>query len=240
MLPFSTHKKRMLSVLTGCIITLSLTITAQPSVTKIFSLQDGNIQPRINCLIQSSKGYLLAGTSNGFFLFNGNQFEKIEIDSAVQSVEVTALCEVKPGEVWLGFQNGSLAEYKNFYAPELKFEEGRFGKAITKIVADKSGKIWCSTAGEGVYLFNGKHWINFSEDDGMSDAYVYDMALTGNTGIVCGTDDGVNALIFSNNKKSVRTAGNKNPSLDKIIRRIIPAAGNTYLAGTQSWNLGVF
>ncbi|CAN5493142.1 hypothetical protein BH10BAC3_BH10BAC3_30700 [soil metagenome] len=240
MLPFFAHKKTIFQLLLCCIILLSTNICAQPSVTKIFSLHDGNIQPRINCLIQTLKGYLLAGTSNGLFLFNGTQFEKIEIDSAVQSLEVTALCEVKPGEIWLGFQNGALAKYKNFFATELKFEEGRFGKPITKILVDTEGKIWCSTAGEGVYLYNGKHWINFSEDDGMSDAYVYDMALAGNTGVVCGTDDGVNALAYSNSKKSIRTASNRNPSLDKIIRRIMPAVNDTYLAGTQSWNLGLF
>lgn len=106
------------------------------------------------------------------------------------------------GNTWLGFQNGALGKLANRKVERLSFEEGKFGKTVTRILADSSGNIWCGTAGEGLYCFTAKkHWVNFNTDDGMSDAYVYDIALAGKNSVVCGTDDGVNYCAWNGTKK---------------------------------------
>jgi ligand-binding sensor domain-containing protein len=227
-------------LLFACSFFIRVVLMAQPVISKTFFIHLGNLQPRINCIIESSNGNFLTGTSSGLFLFNGSEFEEVLADSALLSKDVTALCEVRPGVVWMGFQNGSLAIYKNRIISRQNFEEGDFKKPVTKIFADDHKNIWCSTAGEGVYVYNGRKWINFNQDDGMSDNYVYDMAVAGKSAVVCGTDDGVNFLSLQGGKKTVRYAHDSSKSIDKIIRRIIPAGNQTFFAGTQSAFTGFF
>ncbi|MES2778107.1 MAG: two-component regulator propeller domain-containing protein [Bacteroidota bacterium] len=223
-------------------------IRAQPAGARTFTLQDGSLSPKINCLIQSSQGYLLLGSANGLFRFNGLVFEKIPLDTFIGSQNITAICQVKPGEIWLGFQNGALGLLTNRSVARLSFEEGKPAKAITKILADSSGNIWCGTAGEGLYCHKNRRWVNFNLDDGMSDAYVYDIALAGKNGVVCGTDDGVNFCGWKDDKKEVRVSKNTAKPLDKIIRRVLAYRKNSYrneaypayLAGTQDYITGLF
>jgi ligand-binding sensor domain-containing protein len=122
----------------------------------------------------------------------------------------------------------------------LHFEEGRFGKGINKIIADSAGNVWCGTAGEGLYCYRKKHWTNFNIDDGMSDAYVYDLALAGKEAVVCGTDDGVNLCSWNGDKKAVRISTDTSKPLDKIIRRVMPLDNSSFIAGTQDLVVGSF
>ena len=221
---------------------------AQSAGIKIFTLQDGSIAPRINCIIQHSNGGLLLGTSAGLFYFNGISFEKIPLDTANASTQITALAEVNKNEVWLGFQNGSIAAFKNNAVKKLVFEEGQFGKAIAKIIKDSAGRIWCGTAGEGLYCYYNRRWINIAADNGLCDDYVYDLTMVSNTEILVATDNGIDKISWpAGANRSIRHFGpyehvivpGNNTIIaprykDPIVRKIYKQKTQSFLATQDS------
>lgn len=75
-----------IAILLSCFL-----VNAQPAGVRKFSLQDGNIAPKINSMVQNANGYLLLGTTNGLFRFNGLHFDKIPVDTFIGSHNVTAV-----------------------------------------------------------------------------------------------------------------------------------------------------
>ena len=57
---------------------------------------------------------------------------------------------------------------------------------------DKSGNIWFASNGDGIYLFNGKNFRNYREEDGLDNNIVYSILEDNNGNIWVGTKTGLN------------------------------------------------
>ena len=73
---------------------------------------------------------------------------------------VTRMIEDKNGNLWLG-GDGGLSRYvgKSFTS----FKDDLFNPWIWAILEDKTGNVWVGTRQTGLYLFDGKKFINYSE-----------------------------------------------------------------------------
>ncbi|MBX3163362.1 MAG: hypothetical protein KF900_02685 [Bacteroidetes bacterium] len=72
---------------------------------------------------------------------------------------------------------------------------------ISTIVEDMKGNIWVATAGEGVYCYNGKTFINFTANDGLITNDVYSIMEDKEGNLWFGTTNGVsvyNGASFTN------------------------------------------
>jgi ligand-binding sensor domain-containing protein len=74
--------------------------------------------------------------------------------------EVTRIIEDKKGNIWFGASDG-LRHYdgKTF----TYFKEGLINPWIWEILEDKTGNLWVGTREKGLYLFDGKTFINYSD-----------------------------------------------------------------------------
>lgn len=73
--------------------------------------------------------------------------------------------------------------------------------SINSIIEDRNGNIWAATMGEGVYLYDGKSFVNFTVKDGLPTNLVYTMMEDKEGNIWFGTTDGVsryNGKSFTN------------------------------------------
>lgn len=191
---------------------------AQSTGKRIFAINgtEGD-EPKILTLYQNRQGYIFAGTTKGLYRFDGVEFYKYQEATDAPSA-ITAIGEVYNNQLWLGFDDGHLAVLQNNRIEPLLFEEGSPKKPIRKILFDKKGIVWLATAGEGIYYLRNKRMYNINEDDGLSDNYVYDIAITKDGFIKAATDRGLNIVSIENEKKDIKVFSSKDGLPDNILR----------------------
>ena len=221
-------------IITLFFLLLTLSVFAQNNGKRIFTINgpEGD-EPKILSLYQNKQGFILIGTTKGLYNFDGTEFNKYSADAKNVSGAVTAIREINKDELWLGFEDGSLAKVEHDHIKPLVFEEGNPKKAIKKIVEDKAGIIWIATAGEGVYYLKDKHMYNINEDDGLSDNYVYDISPSNDGTIRATTDRGLNIISLTGNKKSIKVFSSKDGLPDNILRCIFPIPQSAFWLGMQ-------
>lgn len=62
---------------------------------------------------------------------------------------------------------------------------------VHAMIQDRHGDLWFATTGEGVYRYNGKGFVQYTQEDGLGSNCVYSMIEDSNGAIWFGTDKGV-------------------------------------------------
>lgn len=187
----------------------------------------------IHQLYQDNKGYIVVASSSGLYRFDGLNFQRYQQDKNVPD-DVTAICETGDGHTWLGFSNGKLGLLQHNRIVLQDPEEGLPARSIKKIASDSAGVIWIATAGEGLYYFSGNRFYNVNTDDGLSDNYVYDLAVDGD-GVYAGTDRGVSRVRLQSGNKQVRNFTSREGLPDNIIRALWPVTGERSATHSCFW-----
>src|SRR4051812_35791389 len=84
-------------------------------------------------------------------------------------------------------------EFKINHAPEEKLLKPPgigAGANIHCAIRDKAGKLWFGTTGAGVYMYDGKVFVNFTEKDGLSSNFVWCISEDTSGTLWFGTGDG--------------------------------------------------
>ncbi len=212
--------------------------TSIAQIAPVFQLTYNGTQPSINQLYQSKSGYILVATTNGLFKFDGIGFHRYSQQQQVPN-NITAICELSNGTIWLGYENGNLALLHNNTIVLQTPQEGFPKVAIKKIIQDKHGKVWMATAGEGIYYFNNQRFFNLNTDDGLSDDYVYDLAVDEASIVAC-TDRGLNTISINNPKAKISTFTSAQGLKDNIVKCIVPKAKKEYWISMQEAGLGTY
>src|SRR3954453_4991348 len=160
---------------------------SKAQVTAAYDISATGHLSKINTIKKHSTGYLLAGSTNGLYRFDGRSFIPYALSTAITNKSVTAIAEDKHSQVWVGFQNGEIGFLKNKTVEILQAEEGHPAVAITSILADTTGTLYFTTAGEGIYYHKNKRFYNINIDDGLSDNYVYSI-VRDKAGLLASTD----------------------------------------------------
>ncbi|HSN60363.1 MAG TPA: two-component regulator propeller domain-containing protein, partial [Ferruginibacter sp.] len=180
-------------------------------------MEEDNKQVRINTLFKTVDGYIYAGTENGLYKFDGENFRKIYFINKDYNDTVTALFQDHQKKIWVGFLNGRLAHVINGQLVYYNPEEGSPQKKITAILEDKENNIWYASYGEGVYYIrNNKHYLVNSED-GLSDLNISSLALTAQGDMLAASDQGMNIITIKNDKKVVSVIGPAHGLPDYIV-----------------------
>jgi len=109
--------------------------------------------------LQDKNGNIWFSNWNGVYRYDGKSFTSFtKYDGLVGGV--TRIIEDKNGILWFGGADG-LCSYdgKAFTF----FEDGLINPWIWTILEDKNGNIWVGTRETGLYLFDGKKFIDYSE-----------------------------------------------------------------------------
>jgi ligand-binding sensor domain-containing protein len=220
------------------LLTLLLAFNAalgQPTFYKTYTLPAEASTPAVNILYQDRQGYILIGATTGLFRFDGAGFYKFPKEKTVPD-DVTALCETKDGQLWVGFADGKLGWLQKNRLVLQNPEEGLPKKAIKKIIQDAAGVVWIATAGEGIYYYTNNRFYNINTDDGLSDDYVYDIAIDP-SGIIAATDQGINFCSIKG-QKTIKQFTSANGLRDNIVRCLAKYKENIYY-GTQDAGVGI-
>lgn len=135
---------------------------------KPYTVADGLAHNEINKIVRDSRGFLWFCTADGLSRFDGYTFANFGTDQGLPHANVTDLLETHSGEYWVA-TNGGLVHFnpkgmpgnRVVYANEetkaapmftvvIPNDEDRRAKAITVLLEDRSGTIWCGTL-KGLY-----------------------------------------------------------------------------------------
>ena len=139
---------------------------------RIWRGADGLPSDSVTAIIQTSDGFLWAGTSAGLVRFDGVTFTGVRLtDSTTNApVSVTALCEDSDGHLWIGTQNG-LYQLANGTVRHFTTDRGLLDNGVTCLEADKKGLVWIGTK-SGLNLWTGHEFTSFTTKDGLPDKFV--------------------------------------------------------------------
>ncbi len=218
---------------------ISFILNAQVSGIHTFTINEDGISPKTLCLKKSRSGFILAGTSNGLYRFDGRQFNHYYFADTIANKTVTAIGEAKDGSIFLGMQNGKIARIENSTVKLLNAEEGYPTVAITSIKPDASGTLFFATAGEGIYYYRNKRFYNINIDDGLSDNYVYDLLVNKESLVAC-TDKGINTITFKRGEKDIHSYTSINGLPDNIVRCLYEKDSGQCFVGMQDKGVGIY
>jgi ligand-binding sensor domain-containing protein len=109
--------------------------------------------------LQDKNGNIWFSNWGGAYRYDGNTFTSFTKKDGLPS-EVTRIIEDKKGNLWFGASDG-LRRYdgKTF----TYFKDGLINPWIWEILEDKNGNLWVGTRESGLYFFDGKMFISYSE-----------------------------------------------------------------------------
>ncbi|HRN92450.1 MAG TPA: two-component regulator propeller domain-containing protein [Ferruginibacter sp.] len=215
-------------------------LSAQFSPSFAFVIEEEQMNPYIHVVYQKKDGYLLCGTTNGIYTFDGNRFSKIPFEDAQASDTVTALFEDKNLTLWAGFKSGRMAQVRAGKVVYWKPEEGTPKQPVVSITQNKDGVLFFSAPGEGVYYYQQNRMYLIDESDGLSDLQTGTLVVTEGGDILAATDNGLNRITLRNGAVRVEVIGPKQGLPDYMVTSIAPAGDDTYWIGLQEKGFCLF
>lgn len=184
-----------LSFLLLCAPLLSV---AQSYKYKLFSEKDGLKNRFVYTLDQDRRGYLMIGTGDGLYSYNGFEFVEYNTTNGLPHNFVTCSTIDEDGAIWYGFDNGSLTWFLNGKTDTVNLNEYTHSR-INQIIC-QDGFLWLLSQNDGILRRDKEgQWTQFSE--GLSDFTLYSFFVEKNNRIWLGTDVGL--LLLSIQGKSM-------------------------------------
>lgn len=114
---------------------------------RVWQLQDGLPQARIQSLAQTPDGYLWVGTSGGLARFDGVRFTVFSRSNtpALADDSILALCASRDGSLWIGTEGGGLVRLKAGEFRAYGTQEGLTNRFVRALHEDRNGTLWVGT-----------------------------------------------------------------------------------------------
>ncbi len=191
-----------------------------------YGVSDGIPEDFVYTINQDDQGYLIVGTDEGIFRFNGFQFTKI-----FEGVDKTKFLESyksSDGTIWFGKNKGGVIKYQNNSFDTLSLGLDKISR-ISTILEDENHSIWISSLNSGIFKVDtlGKVEV-FTQ--GIEDLNIYSFAKTKN-GFLIGTDTGLYTAKLNQQGEIITTEVE-----DIFYTNItsITSNGEKFLVGTES------
>jgi signal transduction histidine kinase/ligand-binding sensor domain-containing protein len=203
--------------------------------------QDGGVSPwgiaPVLTLMESRQGCLVAGTSQQGFclLFPGREFAALEFNRArgFPSDWITAACEDREGDLWIGTGGGGVAVVRPAKVQTLSPPDQWHGRPVLSVCAGHDGTMWMGTEGVGLYCLRNEAWTHFSIPTGITTPYVWSLAEDSEGRLWAGTWGG--GLLLHQGEGFAPA-----PGLDDVkspLTSLLPARGGGLWVGSGA---GVF
>lgn len=223
-----------------CMCIFAERLSAQYPFSKKIVIEEENLTLKANVIIRDHLGFLWIGTSAGIYKYTSTVPEYIA-SGKNSKFYVTALFEDTEGTIWAGCRDGNILKIKNHTISFFRPKEGLPKVTVTAIAQDTKKRIWFATGGEGIYYYDGSHFNNLAEKDGLSADYVNCLYPMNGNQLVAGTDQGLSFITLDQDKRNIQTFTTKNGLPDNIVSCISASqAKNTVWIGTQSKGILLF
>ncbi|WP_460939585.1 ligand-binding sensor domain-containing protein [Spirosoma humi] len=113
--------------------------------------------------LQDKNGNIWFSNWGGAYRYDGKSFTSFTASDGLTIGAITRIIDDRNGNLWFGGAGG-LSRYdgKSFTC----FNDGLINPWIWEVLDDKTGKLWVGTRATGLYLFDEKTFINYSDYKG--------------------------------------------------------------------------
>ncbi|MCD6064260.1 MAG: hypothetical protein K0R82_2171 [Flavipsychrobacter sp.] len=216
---------------------LTTIVSAQIPFMQEASLNELNTPVKVNAMVTDSTGYHWLATDAGLYRFNGRSFTLMH-DSIGKPATAVA---VMKDEVYVGYNDGTIGKAdKNNTVVRVRLRNTAPSSSIT-FMYSFGNILWICTEGEGILAVINHIGVRFTSSSGLSDNFIYTLALLPGNKLLAGTDKGINELSVDKGKLRVRNYTMTQGLPDNIVRVIQPIPGSPlYWCGMQQAGLALF
>ena len=111
--------------------------------------------------LQDKNGNIWFSNWGGVYRYDGKSFTSFTKKDGLSGDMVARIIEDKKGNLWFGGDGLCRYDGKSFTCFTKK--DGLVNQGIWLILEDKTGNLWVGTRETGLYLYDGKTFINYSE-----------------------------------------------------------------------------
>ncbi len=111
--------------------------------------------------LQDKNGNIWFSNWGGVYRYDGKSFTSFTKKDGLSGDVVTRIIEDKKGNLWFG--GAGLSRYDGKSFTRFTTKDGLANLGIWSILEDTSGNIWVGTRETGLYLYDGKRFIVYSE-----------------------------------------------------------------------------
>ncbi len=157
-----------------------------------YTVKEGLCDNRVSCITEDADGNLWFGTAKGLCKFDRKTFTHVPIpkDTAtswwlddsypvINPNEVLSILQDNQGDFWVGSNGAGVYRYDGttftnyLYLKGDTMPDGQYHNVILRITEDAQGNIWfASLSHGGATRYDGKTFIDFLPEDGLSDDMV--------------------------------------------------------------------
>jgi ligand-binding sensor domain-containing protein len=201
-------------------------------------------QWRTSALIQDSYGRIWLGGKDGLAVFDGIQFQRIQLPDSAAMGGVSALAE-HDGRIWVGFGGGQIGHVpmrQSTLACTLwQPDEGTPAQRITAFATDTRGQLWIGTYGEGVYCLSGQRLYQWStDDDGLAGLEVRGLAADASGNVWVATDGGLSRCAMpAAGQRQIRNWGPADGLPDILLTAVACTPDQKIWIGTQDGGIAL-
>jgi len=175
-----------------------------------FTTKQGLANNSVRSILGDKEGNMWFGTEGGgVSKYDGKSFVTYTSAQGLAHNTVRSIAEDNAGNLWFGTYGGGLSRYDGKSFVNFSLEQGLPNNYVFSILLDKEGNLWFGTNGGGVSfsavgklsekeiqqkIVEGKLFLNYSTENGLSDNVIMGIKETKNGNIIVGTNFGLSLL----------------------------------------------
>lgn len=141
-----------------------------------FSNSDGFYNKTVYAINEDKNGNLWFGTDQGVYKYDGKIFRNYNQKDGLSHIDISrkSILVDKSGAIWVG-THGGVFRYSpsadNKGAQSFSLFQQLATINVADIMEDKDGNIWFASSEKGVFRYDGKTIVNFTEKEGLGYNY---------------------------------------------------------------------
>ncbi|MDD7404083.1 MAG: ATP-binding protein [Butyribacter sp.] len=197
--------------------------------TEIFDTNAGLTSSKINSIIQTKDEYVWIGTNSGLFRYNGNSFERIDLENRLNNI--TDLYADSQNRLWIGTDNEGIGCY-NLTTAHLTFytvSNGLSANSVRCIAEDGEQNIYVGTANTLTII--SRHNKIFSPFSSQRLSGITDLAYSPKEDCIAGITN-AGELFYVKQQKHIGKIS-YSPNSGEYFNCISTSSQGTFLIGTS-------
>ncbi len=134
--------------------------------------KDGLADNLIYTIVKDPQGLMWIGTNNGLTIADGKKYKNYTTQNGLNHNRVFSVFFDSKGNALLGTGKG-VCSFNGFSSAFYPLSPELDSASVFNIYEDSEHNLWFSTLGNGIFKYDGKTVINYTEKDGLATNYAY-------------------------------------------------------------------